>query len=95
MTDLGREIADTRGVSTEATSKSERSSVLDAFRTLLAEGRSDAVVDLAAKLVARNSELEQRLAALMAGARKKNEGVSSEQLLLLLEGEDDRKQKKG
>lgn len=70
---------------TEATTKPARGSVLDAFRTLLADGKSDAVLELAAKLVARNNELEQRLAALMAGARKKNEGVSSDQLLLLLE----------
>jgi transposase len=59
--------------------------VLEVLRELLAQGSTQEVLALVAKLVARNNELEKRLAeALFRG--KKNEGVSSAQLLLLLEG---------
>lgn len=62
-----------------------RGEVLTALRELLAEGRTDEVLLWVAKLLARNSELEKRLAETLSRARK-NEGVSTAQLLLLLEG---------
>lgn len=61
-----------------------RGQVLEVLRELLAQGSHEDVLALVAKLLKRNSELEKRLAeALWRG--KKNEGVSSAQLLLLLE----------
>jgi transposase len=57
--------------------------VLDVLRGLLSEGRNNEVLAVVSKLVARNSELERRLAQMLARSRK-NEGVSSAQLLLLL-----------
>ncbi len=54
------------------------------LKELLAEGRNDNVLRLFEKLVARNSELEQRLAEI-AARRKKNEGLPKEQLLLFLD----------
>ena len=45
--------------------------------TLLIEGRNDAVLARVEKLVARNNELERRLAAI-AARRKVNEGVPKE-----------------
>jgi transposase len=59
--------------------------VLEVLRDLLAEDRTDDVVALVAKLVARNSELERKLADMLSRGRK-NEGVSTAQLLLLIEG---------
>ena len=64
--------------------KERRGPVLEILRELLAEGRSEAVIALVTKLVCRNSELERRLAQMLARGRK-NEGVSSAQLLLFLE----------
>jgi hypothetical protein len=55
------------------------------LRELLAEGRSDEVLALVAKLLARNGELERKLADALTRGRK-NEGVSAAQLLLVLEG---------
>lgn len=52
---------------------------------LLAEGRTDEVMALVARLVSRNSELE-RLLANAKSSGKKNEGVSTAQLVLLLGG---------
>jgi transposase len=76
-------------VGVEASSKdpadTRRGPVLEVLQILLAEGRSDAILELVTKLVARNGELEQRLAEMLSRG-KKNEGVSSAQLLLLLEG---------
>jgi len=67
-----------------------RGEALDVVRTLLEEGRSDAVLDVVSQLVATNSQLtlqnaqlERRLAQLVA-YRHKNEGVSTKQLLLFL-----------
>jgi transposase len=66
--------------------KSERrGQVLDVVKELLSEGHTDEVLALVSKLVARNSELEKRLAEVLSRG-KKNEGVSSAQLLLLLNG---------
>jgi len=62
-----------------------RGSVLEVLRTLLADGHSEAVLELVEKLVARNDELE-RLLAQVRSAGKRNEGVSSAQLLLMLDG---------
>jgi transposase len=58
--------------------------VLEVLRSLLAEGRTAQVVELFIKLVARNSELEQRLVQLLSSHRR-NEGVSSAQLLLAID----------
>jgi transposase len=69
---------------TESTTSERRGPVLDMLRELLAEGRNDDVLALVRQLVARNSELERRLAQMLARGRK-NEGVSSAQLRLLLE----------
>ena len=52
---------------------------------LLAEGRTDEVMALVAKLVSRNSELELLLSSSKSSG-KKNEGVSTAQLVLLLGG---------
>jgi transposase len=59
--------------------------VLEVLKELLAQGLIEEALALVAKLVARNTELEKQLAELM-WRRRKNEGVSSAQLLLLLEG---------
>jgi transposase len=61
-----------------------RGTVLDILRELLAEGRSEEVLALFGKLVARNSELERRLSELLT-RRRTSEGVSSAQLKLLLD----------
>jgi transposase len=79
-------VSDTSGA-TKATDQSEgnsaRLSVLDALRELLKDGRTDAVLELVAKLVERNSELEKRLAEI-AARRHHGEGVSTAQLDLFL-----------
>jgi transposase len=62
-----------------------RGQVLAMVRELLAEGRVDEALAVVAKLVVRNGELERRLAELSSRSRKR-EGVSSAQLLLLLDG---------
>jgi transposase len=68
------------------TSKSQRRGpVLKVLGELLAEGRYDEVTALVVKLVSRNSELE-RLLATAKSSGKKNEGVSTAQLVLLLGG---------
>jgi len=59
--------------------------VLKVLGELLAEGRTDEVMALVAKLVSRNSELELLLASSKSSG-KKNEGVSTAQLVLLLGG---------
>jgi transposase len=68
---------------------SRRRPVLEVLRKLLVEGGTEesvaqAVLALVAKLVARNSELEQRLAK-AASLTRKNEGISTAQLLLMLD----------
>jgi transposase len=67
-----------------------RGEVLEVVRALLTEGRSDEVLGVVSQLVAKNSELtvenaelERRLTKLLA-YRRKNEGISTEQLLLFL-----------
>lgn len=62
-----------------------RGPVLEVLRGLLEQGQLDAVLEIVSKLVARNSELERRLAEIRS-PRRANEGVSSAQLALLLEG---------
>ena len=57
---------------------------MEVLRELLAGGDTDAVIALVAKLVARNSDLERRLADAMNRGHK-NEGVSTTQLLLMLD----------
>src|ERR1039457_6601990 len=58
--------------------------VLDVLKSLLQSGRSEDVVTLVEKLVARNSELEQRLAQVLSRGHK-NEGVSAAQLKLFVD----------
>lgn len=58
---------------------------MEVLRELLALGRTDEVLALVGKLVARNSELERKLADMLS-RNHKNEGVSTAQLLLMLEG---------
>ncbi len=72
------------GKATSRRSKERRGPVLDVLQELLAEGRNDQVVQLFEQLVAKNSELEKRLAEIGA-RRKKNEGISRDQLLLFLD----------
>jgi hypothetical protein len=61
-----------------------RGPVLDIVRALLAEGRTDDVLAVVARLVAKNSELEQRLQQLLSRGHK-NEGVSTTQLKLFID----------
>lgn len=70
---------------TTAAKSERRGPALEVLRELLADGHTDAVIALFAKLVARNGELERKLADVLSRGRK-NEGVSSAQLLLLIEG---------
>jgi transposase len=65
-------------------SAGQKGPVLDVLKSLLESGRSEEVVSLVEKLVARNSELEQRLAQLLSRGHK-NEGVSIAQLKLFAE----------
>jgi transposase len=62
-----------------------RGPVLEMLRALLQQGRGEEVVALVSKLLARNSELEKLLAQMLSRGNKSNEGVSSAQLLLLLD----------
>ncbi len=59
--------------------------MLEVVRELLALGHLEEALEVIEKLVARNVELEKRLAEVLSRPRK-NEGVSSAQLLLLLDG---------
>ena len=68
----------------ETTATERRGPVLDVLRGLLSEGRDDEVLTLVRKLVARNSELERRLAQILVRGRK-SEGISSAQLRLLVD----------
>ena len=61
-----------------------RVGVLEMLQELLQERRDRDVLSLVAKLVARNSELEQRLARAMSRTHK-NEGVSEAQLKLFMD----------
>lgn len=62
------------------------------MRELLDEGRNDEIVKLVTKLLARNTELESQLAARLL-RRNPSEGVSSNQLLLLLSELDEQASK--
>jgi len=77
--------ASTASVPTTAAKSERRGPALEVLRELLADGHTDAVIALFAKLVARNGELERKLADVLSRGRT-NEGVSSAQLLLLIEG---------
>lgn len=59
--------------------------VLSVLRQLVADGNRDAILELVGKLVKRNVELERMLAETTSGRGRKNEGVSTAQLELLLE----------
>ena len=59
--------------------------VLDVLPTLLEQGRLDEVLAVVRSLVARNEELEAKLATMVQRRYKTNEGVSSAQLRLLLD----------
>ena len=66
--------------------KSERRGpVLEILQELLREGRNEDVVALVAKILSRNSELEKLVAQMHSRGHKSNEGVTSAQLLLLLD----------
>lgn len=64
--------------------ESVRLSVLDALRELLKDRRDDAIIELVAKLVARNTELEQRLTEI-AEKRRRGEAISTSQLDMFLQ----------
>jgi transposase len=66
-----------------APKKETRGAVLDVVRALLASGRGDEVLQVVAKLVARNAELETLLGKLRE--RNRREHVSSDQLDLFLD----------
>jgi transposase len=86
---VGVKAAASKTTASKTPSVELRGNVLEVLEALLAEGRSEAVLALFAKLVSRNSELELRLAKLLSGPRK-NEGVSTAQLKLFLESLDTR-----
>lgn len=67
-----------------ATSDELRGDVLSVLLGLLEQGHNDAIVELVRKLLTRNVDLERRVAELVA-KRGKNEGISTAQLLLLLD----------
>jgi transposase len=75
----------TTAASTGAETKELRGSVLDVLRTLLAgAAQSDAVLEVFAALVSRNTELELLVAKLRA-SKHHNERISKEQLDLFLD----------
>jgi transposase len=59
--------------------------VLEVLPKLLAQGRTDEALEAVRVLVKRNEQLERQLAALGRRSMKANEGVSTTQLLLLLD----------
>lgn len=71
--------------SDEQSTVEHRGTVLDVLASLLSEGRTGEIIAMFRKLVARNSDLERRLAALLSRGGHSNEGVSSAQLRLLFE----------
>ncbi len=72
-----------RVTASTSTTNERRGPVLEVLEELLAGGDTDAVIALFRKLVARNADLEKRLADALSRGHK-NEGVSTAQLLLLL-----------
>lgn len=79
-------MAITTRVSQASSTKKEtkKGAVLDVLRELLAERRDDVVLDLVAKLVARNNELELLLAQ-VRDRKSRGEHISSEQLDLIFD----------
>ena len=73
------------GTESASASSTRRGPVLDVVRELLGAGQIDAAIEIVAKLIARNGELERKLAEARS-PRRANEGVSTAQLALLLEG---------
>jgi transposase len=71
-------------MATAKTPGEKRGEVLSVLRDLLAEGRTDDVLDVVGQLVARNTELERRLAHVLSPSRK-NEGVPKAQLKLIID----------
>lgn len=69
---------------TGASAKAPGKPVLTTLSELLTDGRHDEVIEIVKKLVARNGELERRLADLLSRGRR-SEGVSTAQLGLLLQ----------
>jgi transposase len=63
-----------------------RGEALDVLAVLVREQRTDEIIELVQRLVARNAELERRLAEMLTRRNKPNEGVSTSQLVLLLDG---------
>ena len=68
----------------KSASPEQKGPVLEVLRALLESGRRDDVLALVEQLVARNSELERRLAQVLSRGHK-NEGVSEAQLKLFLD----------
>ena len=62
----------------------KRGPVLEVLRELLTERRDEDVLALVSKLLSQNTELQRRLMRMLSGGRK-NEGVSTAQLRLLLD----------
>lgn len=67
----------------EEKNRPKKGRVLDVLKELLAEGRDDDVMALVSQLVARNTELEKKLQKVFTNKR---EGMSTSQLVLLLDG---------
>jgi transposase len=76
-------VARTKNRTGPAQKKETRGAVLDVVRELLAGGRSDEVLQVVAKLVARNAELETLLGKVRE--RNRREHMSSDQLDLFLD----------
>jgi len=77
-------VSEQAATSTATGANEQRGPVLEILAQLLTEGNNEAVIALVTKLLARNSELELRVAQLLSRG-KKNEGVSSAQLLLVFD----------
>src|SRR5690606_36450941 len=58
--------------------------ILEVLPVLLAEGRIEEVLAAVRALVERNQTLEQKLAMMVRGSGKSNEGVSRDQLILFV-----------
>jgi transposase len=68
----------------KSTKRETRGPVLEIVRKLLDERRDEQVVRLVAQLLARNGELEKRLAKRRLGADNESEGITSAQLEMFL-----------
>lgn len=84
-------VSDTELATSTTTTEQWQGPVLDVLRELLdGHDRHEQVIAIFEKLVARNSELELQLVEMLA-RRKKNEGISSDQLKLFLDALDARR----